>query len=302
MVPLLKAIALLACVQLAGRITDVGLTPYALVKPILKRMNLKQLSVLEANCPTVTPESDEIWGYLIEKDFPDRPIHSGTQQQLLVGEHSDMPNRALYHRYQEERDLFRASSAQRLRKMTEKLQKEKSKNSITPIPSILRTTPIRRSYTDSLTRRSYNDPRVSLKTILGKAMRDIQQRKLMFGAQKKPQYDPYAAFQSKSVSPPPSQPRLRLLHQKGPESPKSAKRHINKRPDPAPSQLSTAPNEAISPRKRPAPPAIFVPKKRMPPRAPRIPPDPEARRKGQARTSVPKSIPLSKEKKLSIFH
>lgn len=294
MVPLLKDISLLACVQLAGRITDVGLTPYALIKPVLRRMNLKQLAMVEANSPTVTPESDEIWGLLIERDFPDRPIHTGAKQELLVGEQTDMPNKALYQRYMEERDTFRASSAQRLRKMTEKLRKEKSKNSITPIPSIIRNTPIRQ--------RNYNSdplPKFSSKSILGKAMKDIQLRKLMFGGQRKPAYDPYAVFKRKQASPPPQAPRLRLLHQKEPERSVRDPNAVGEAllPPRPPSQASTM----SLPRKRPAPAGIFVPKKKMPPRAPRIPPETE--KKPKPPPPPPSSQSPSKQKvRLSIFH
>lgn len=294
MVPLLKAIALQVCVQLAGRITDVGSTPYGLVKPILKKMTLKQLAIVETNSPTVMPESDEVWGLLIEKDFPDRPIHGGTKQELVIGELTDMPNRALYKKYMEERDIFRASSAQRLRKMTEKLRKEKSKNSITPIPSIIRTTPIRRNYNgDPLLR--YSSSSRSPKTILGKAMKDIQQRKLMFGNNRRPTYDAYTEFRKR---PPPSSsplmPRLKLLHQKEQAVPKASVQSAQ------PPRLSSPPSgHQTSPKKRPGEPVIFLPKKKMPPRAPRIPPELKQDIKQQPHS--PKGA-LKPKVKLSIFH
>lgn len=293
MVALLKAIALLACVQLAARIADVGLTPYSLIKPVLKRMNLKQLALVEENLPTITPESDEVWGLLIEKDFPDRPV-PGARQDLVVGE-TEMPNKALYQRYMEERDQFRATLAQRLRKMTEKLQKEKLKNSITPIPSIIRNTPIRRNYRTSQVRNYNTDPKFSSKTIMGKAMRDMQQRKLMFGPNKRPAFDMYSEFKGpRAPKPqkPPQLPRLRLLHQpqEAPRAGSPKNLEIQK--------LSPPPQDQVSPRKRPAP-GIFVPKKKMPPRMPRIPPE----RKPKQETK-PEAPPIKKTDKvrLSIFH
>lgn len=299
MVALLKAIALNACVQLAGRISDVGLTPYSLIKPVLKRMNLKQLATVEDNLPTITPESDEVWGMFIEKDFPDRPV-PGFRQDLVVGE-TDMPNKALYLRYMEERDTFRATLAQRLRKMTERLQKEKSKNSITPIPSIIRNTPIRRNYLGrSGQTRNYNtDPKFSSKTILGKAMRDMQLRKLMFGLLIKPTYDMYSEFKGprapRKPQKTPQMPRLRLLHQsEGGNSPEKANSSTE--------SPAKRPPDQQSPRKRPAP-GIFVPKKKMPPRVPRIPPENKPKQASKPATKPERSDKQNAEKvRLSIFH
>lgn len=178
-VPSLFDIALGTCIQLAARITDVGATPYHLVRPILKRLNAKQLAQLEENSPSVTPELDELWVLLLQKDFPDRPVHVGPKRRLVAGDQSAMPNKQLYGRYCDEREAFRATSAQRLRRMTEKIQEEKSKNSITPILAILREPLIRRRTPQ--TRWGAPPSRYASKSILGKAMKDVQHRLLMFG-------------------------------------------------------------------------------------------------------------------------
>ncbi|OBA20912.1 hypothetical protein METBIDRAFT_27289, partial [Metschnikowia bicuspidata var. bicuspidata NRRL YB-4993] len=168
------------CIKQAGRISDVGDTPYHLVQPILKRLNAKQLALLEKNSPTVTPHSDELWGGLIEKDFPDRPYNPAKLRLLPSGENAQMPKRALYQRYLSEREQFLATSADRLRKMTEKLRKQKSQNSITTVQGILADPTIRRRVPQHSASRGSYTPKPRPKTILGKAMRDVLQRLLMF--------------------------------------------------------------------------------------------------------------------------
>lgn len=189
MVQSLYEIALWKCIQLSARITDVGDIPYPLVKPVLKRLNAKQLMVVEQNSPALMPESDELWSALIERDFPDRP--SKAKKALVGGDDDDMPNKLLYERYIDEREELRASSAQRLRKMTQKLQKEKSRNSIVPIQGIMRE-PVtrRRMATMSLAPPPYS--KYGSKSILGKAMKDVQHRHLMFKGSSRS--DPFAAF------------------------------------------------------------------------------------------------------------
>lgn len=203
MVRSLFDIALHTCIQQAARISDVGNTPYHLVRPILKRLNAKQLATLEENSPSVTPESDELWLLLLEKDFPDRPLHAGLKARLLAGEKT-MANKSLYNQYCDEREKFRATSAQRLRRMTEKIQKEKSKNSITPIKGIIRE-PIRRRVQHSRFGGA-PAPRFDTKSILGKARRDMQHRLLMFG-NSRPAEPPKKAL---PVRPPPQPTTLNL--------------------------------------------------------------------------------------------
>lgn len=194
MVQSLFLIALASCYQQAGSITDVGSTPYHLILPVLKRLNSKQLAILEENSPELTPDTDEIWAALIEKDFSDRPL--GNRHHMLNGTSSPMPNRDLYMQYLRDRERFLESSAERLRHHTQKLKREKSKNSIVPMQGFIAEPVIRR--------RALAVPRpmkplckYSNKSIMGKAMKDMQHRLLMFGGLK---HDPYAAFQSNRVS------------------------------------------------------------------------------------------------------
>lgn len=148
--------------------------------------------VVEQNSPAIMPESDELWSGLIERDFPDRP--SKPKNALVGTTDDDMPNKLLYERYGDEREQLRASSAQRLRKMTQKLQKEKSKNSIVPIQGIMREPVIRRRIpTMSLAPLTYS--KYGSKSILGKAMKDVQHRHLMFKGSIRS--DPFAAFSAK---------------------------------------------------------------------------------------------------------
>ncbi|GEQ68750.1 hypothetical protein JCM33374_g2418 [Metschnikowia sp. JCM 33374] len=196
-VPSLFHISQAVCIKQAPHITDVGDTPYHLISPILKRLNAKQLAHLEENSPSVMPHSDECWGALIEKDFPDRPYNPSKLRLLACGEQAQMPRKALYKQYSGEREAFLATSADRLRKMTEKLRKEKSKNSITTVQGVLADPTIRRRVPRSFSSKSYNTSKPRPRSILGKAMRDVSHRSLMFGGGPKP-YDPYKAFQAQN--------------------------------------------------------------------------------------------------------
>lgn len=183
--------ALASCFQQAGAITDIGVTPYYLIRPVLKRLNAKQLALLEENSPNITPESDELWAILIEKDFADRPM--GSRRNLLGDGNSRMPNKDLYMQYALDRERFLESSAHRLRRITEKLQREKSRNSIVPIQGII-AEPVMR-------RRTFEGPRpvrpaskYNNNSIMGKAYKDVQNRLLMFGGSKPS--DSFSVFQN----------------------------------------------------------------------------------------------------------
>lgn len=246
---------------------DVGNTPYTLVSPILKRLNAKQLSTLEENSPTLMPESDEVWALLIEKDFADRPYESGIKRQLLTPQSSSMPNRALYHRYSQERELFRDTSARRLRKLTEKLQREKSKNSIVPIEGIIRE-PIRRRTSNPRRGTPLWGSSGKPKSILGKAMKDMQHRLLMFGAGQKPSFHstnagPFQRQKSPSTIPsrPPRPPRQTQLPPQRTQSPVMApKALIPPQQQPQPGNVS--PERPPDTRKRKTQYPIFMPQKR----------------------------------------
>lgn len=214
MVQSLFLIALASCYQQAGAITDVGSTPYHLIQPVLKRLNAKQLALLEENSPSLTPESDELWAILTEKDFADRPL--GGRLKILGQGNSEMPNKDLYMQYAQDRERFLESSAHRLRRITEKLQREKSKNSIVPIQGII-AEPVMR-------RRTFMGPRpvkpaskYSNNSIMGKAYKDVQNRLLMFGSSKPS--DTYSVFQNaRTPAPRAAMPSQKYLVPKPPNS------------------------------------------------------------------------------------
>lgn len=309
MVLSLYDIALAKCLQLSARITDVGDIPYPLIKPVLRRFNAKQLCQVELNSPLLTPESDELWAQLIERDFPDRPQLK--RNLKLDGNDGEMPNKLLYKRYCDERELLRASSAQRLRKMTQKLQKEKLKNSIVPIQGIIREPVIRRHTSMGSLPQVYL--KYGKKSIMGKAMKDMQHRQLMFG---KPQRkDPYEVFHNrKREVRVPAGPRLPgfqkdgmgIYSQKpvvekgersnaksgektGSDSPKQKESHTQER--------NQAQGGVISPVKRKST-SIFLSSKRMC-KAPRIPPERERKREIQRVIAPPSTV---KAVRSSLFH
>lgn len=194
MVPTLHGLALAVCVSNASRIVDVGDTPYHIVRPILRKLNAKQLRTVEENSPTIIPELDELWACLVEKDFPDRPFLANSKSSLVFECNDGMPNKAMYDRYSAEQEKFRDHSAQKLRRMTQKIQQQKSKNSITSISGILREPLIRRR--QFLTRTTHT-PRYNKKSILGKAKNDLRHRPLMFNSGRpRPLTDPFVMFRA----------------------------------------------------------------------------------------------------------
>lgn len=202
------------CIQHVAKLEDVGATPFRLLLPVLWRMNAKQLAQIEELSPQITPESDEVWAHLVSKEFPDRPVVAsggktknnrragvvGTSHTLMF---SDMPMKSLYHRYSDERESFREDSAQRLRKITERLKKEKSANSIVSVPELLRDPTVRRRRYDGSSSASYgrSEPYGAKNSILNKARKELRNRSLMFPnyAQKVKKYDPYEAFKNRDL-------------------------------------------------------------------------------------------------------
>lgn len=174
------------CIQHLGQVQDIGGTPYHILKPILKRMTSKQLSNIEEKSPHIQPKSDELWGDLVKREFPERPCIANAKQkrrkgkiQLHTGlensEFKNMPMKSLYYRYYEERELFREDSARRLRDMTQRLKDEKSEKSIISVPQLLKDPLVRRHYMGN-----DNNTGTNRNSILNKARRDLRSRALMF--------------------------------------------------------------------------------------------------------------------------
>lgn len=315
MVQSLYDIALWRCIQLASRITDVGDIPYHLVRPVLKKLNAKQLLTVEQNSPSIAPESDELWALLIERDFPDRP--AVLKKAILDSSAAAMPNKSQYEKYTSEREQLRASSAQRLRSLTSKLQREKSKNSIVPIQGIIREPTFRRR-TPGLALVPGMSSKYGSKSILGKAMKDVQHRQLMFGGtQRNERKRNFLSGGSRYVAPP--RPAGFLAPLDGPTGiylhqpigrPASPPRAVQKVPEVrsgsvSPSRTASSGSAETSPlpesRKRPQV-SIFISSKKMH-RAPRI--QPETKPKGEeGPTLSPQKdrSPIRKAGRSSIFH
>lgn len=201
------------CIQNIARLNDVGATPFHLLRPVLERMNAKQLAHIESLSPQLVPHTDVLWPLLIERDFPDRPIYAGRRAltsradaaaaAAAAGAHADaMPNKTLYYRYNGERELFRQDSARRLRSITERLKQEKEAKSIVAVLELLRDPTVRRrTYNAAAGRGGLWGPKRN--TIIGRARRDLRNRPLMF-PEKGAAYDPYEAFYKRTEAVAPS--------------------------------------------------------------------------------------------------
>lgn len=174
MVLSLVELATLKCIQHPGLVEDVGTTPFHLLVPVLERMLAKQLRQIESKSPHIITDLERIWRLLIRKDFPDRPEVLPTQPSL----------RQLYAQYVEDREQLRKQSADRLRRMNEKLQNLKSK--ITTVPAGVIKEPRRRPMVWGKAQLYGSggaggwDTSRRPKTILARAKRDLADRELMF--------------------------------------------------------------------------------------------------------------------------
>lgn len=269
-VPTLGELAIRKCVANVSRLTDVGMTPFHLLQPVLLKMNAKQLLAIEAASPQITPHSDLLWHDLVAKDFPERPA----SEPPLVAAKTATPHRTLYYKYLEERDAFRNDSAARLRSINEKLKMQKSANSIVSVPGLFRDPTVRRSRSyNSGGGSSYGPPKNN--TILGKAKRDVQSRSLMFGTPKR--YDPYDAFKHRDAilvrprRPPGPRQKTTVLPQPAVSQVLELRHEPEKVSVPSP-RVETSPKkhanrEEVAPilKKRKAQPSIFLNARKKPP-------------------------------------
>lgn len=183
--PKLLEICTKQCIQSVNFLFDVGNTPFHLLKPILQKMNAKQLQQVEAKSPQIMPESDMLWSALVEKEFPDRPLTVRPRKLGGTKGFDSMPMKSLYYRYSDDRDSFRKDAEERLRRITHRLKIEKSAKSIVSVPQLLKDPTVRR-------RRERNNME-NKNSILRKAIKESQNRALMFPNVKK-RHDPYDAF------------------------------------------------------------------------------------------------------------
>ncbi|KAF6043058.1 RNA polymerase II transcription factor SIII (Elongin) subunit A family protein [Candida parapsilosis] len=169
-----------------SQLQDVGTTPYHLLASILSLMSAKQLDQIETLSTQLTPHSDELWKQLIVKDFSDRPAELGPLE-LTKLKFEKMPYKSLYYKYS--------------------MNKEKDKNKIVTVDEIKRDPSVRcRSPFQNAYRRQRSP--YAKNTILGKAMRESQNRSIIFGSPAMRQYDPYNAFKTKDCAPCIRAPRL----------------------------------------------------------------------------------------------
>ena len=189
-----------------SQLQDVGTTPYHLLASILSLMSAKQLDQIETLSTQLTPHSDELWKQLIVKDFSDRPAELGPLE-LTKLKFEKMPYKSLYYKYVKQRDEFRKDSAKRLRQLNQSMNKEKDKNKIVTVDEIKRDPSVRCRLPFQNAYRRQRLP-YAKNTILGKAMRESQNRSIIFGSPAMRQYDPYNAFKTKDCAPCIRAPRL----------------------------------------------------------------------------------------------
>ncbi|CCE79354.1 Piso0_001411 [Millerozyma farinosa CBS 7064] len=183
--PKLSEICTKQCIQSVNFLFDIGSTPFHLLKPILQKMNAKQLQQVESKSPQIMPESDILWSALVEKEFPDRPLTVRPRKLGGTKGFDSMPMKSLYYRYSDDRDSFRKDAEERLRRITHRLKIEKSAKSIVSVPQLLKDPTVRR-------RRERNNME-NKNSIIRKAIKESQNRALMFPNVKK-RHDPYDAF------------------------------------------------------------------------------------------------------------
>ncbi|KAK9471983.1 RNA polymerase II transcription factor SIII subunit A-domain-containing protein [Dipodascopsis tothii] len=105
------------CLKYASHITDIGNTPYDLVRPILSRLSPEQLRIVERNSPHVRKQSLELWKKHLSKDFPHDVPSSGN------------PRKA-YAILEEQQKSKLADASSKMQRFYAALEKEKSSRSI----------------------------------------------------------------------------------------------------------------------------------------------------------------------------
>lgn len=202
-VPLLKKLAAQKIAQNAHQLTNFnfGLVPFHLVLPTLSRLNAKQLSQVEEINPMFTPDSDQLWKVLLEKDFPQRP--SNPPRTFVV-----MPHKTLHGQYTQDRDLLREDSTQKLRVRIEKLNKRRLANQIVQVEGLLRDPTVKPSFSGYNGTRPLRAVRGKPTTILEKVRKDLDNRKSMFPLRMRR----YENLQVKPFKPMPMKPVAKLPH------------------------------------------------------------------------------------------
>lgn len=245
MVPSLIQLTTAKLLHNISSIQDTGITPIHLLLPILSRMNAKQLTLIETTSPQLTPDTDQLWYALIEKDFPTRP----TPRSQRIKE-DPMPNRTLYFKYIQEQESHRQDLTQRLRKITERLKLQKSANKIVKVPELLKDPTVRRRQFMRAPGGSggsrYTNPKKN--SILLKARRETLSRTMMFPKLKV--YDPFQEYKMARdmvVCDPRQNPNNRAIENElkvssGPRNSNSGTRNIN----PGPRNSSTGPRNINS--------------------------------------------------------
>ena len=97
-------------------LTDIGDTPYELIRSILINCNSTQLMTLEANTPSLIHQDDEIWFKLFKQSFPKH------YQDLSSTPHSW---RQLFLQVESKQSSLLNNAAQRLRSKQQDAQNEK---------------------------------------------------------------------------------------------------------------------------------------------------------------------------------
>ncbi|ODV86094.1 hypothetical protein CANARDRAFT_190940, partial [[Candida] arabinofermentans NRRL YB-2248] len=130
----LTQLARIKCIQNAHLINDIGIAPYHLIEPILKKKSANSLKLMELQSPQIIANSEPLWRSLIKRDFNDRPLDLIT---IKNGKKLKFKARDLYYKYLKERENQRLLAAENLKLITKQLTIEKNKNKIKALNHVI---------------------------------------------------------------------------------------------------------------------------------------------------------------------
>jgi len=132
--PSLVSLATLKCIENVHLVTDVGITPYHLIEPVLRKKTAKSLHQIELKSPHITAQSDPLWQSLIARDFPNRPL---VVEQIKAGRKGRMPARQLYEKYVKDKEEQQKEATRTFKQLTRMMNKEKEKHKVKTIDHVV---------------------------------------------------------------------------------------------------------------------------------------------------------------------
>lgn len=121
--PSLRQLTLRQCIRLASSISDIGCARYEIVRPILQRLNGRQLNEIENRCPHIRHQSDDLWRLLIQREFPERVL-------------PPPPYRSAYYALCQDKETQMTAARERLRANQRQYEAQKEASTVVALTEV----------------------------------------------------------------------------------------------------------------------------------------------------------------------